>query len=48
MCSAAAAGFAQGVSGFAFSLVALSFWARAVEPQLAAPMSVLGHWPGNW
>lgn len=24
---AAAAGFVQGVSGFAFSLVALSFWA---------------------
>ena len=39
---AAAAGFAQGVSGFAFSLVALSAWAWAVEPQLAAPMSVFG------
>ena len=39
---AAAAGFAQGVSGFAFSLVALSVWAWAVEPQLAAPMAVFG------
>ena len=39
---AAAAGFAQGVSGFAFSLVALSIWAWAVEPQLAAPMAVFG------
>lgn len=39
---AAAAGFAQGVSGFAFSLVALSIWTWAVEPQLAAPMSVFG------
>lgn len=39
---AAAAGFAQGVSGFAFSLVALSIWAWAVEPQIAAPMSVFG------
>lgn len=39
---AAAAGFAQGVSGFAFSLVALSAWAWAVEPQLAAPMAVFG------
>jgi uncharacterized membrane protein YfcA len=39
---AGAAGFAQGVSGFAFSLVALSIWAWAVEPQLAAPMSVFG------
>lgn len=39
---AAVAGFAQGVSGFAFSLVALSIWAWAVEPQMAAPMSVFG------
>jgi uncharacterized membrane protein YfcA len=39
---AAAAGFAQGVSGFAFSLVALSIWAWAVDPRLAAPMSVFG------
>jgi uncharacterized membrane protein YfcA len=39
---AAAAGFAQGVSGFAFSLVALSIWAWAVDPHLAAPMSVFG------
>lgn len=39
---AAAAGFAQGVSGFAFSLVALSIWAWTVEPQMAAPMSVFG------
>lgn len=39
---AAVAGFAQGVSGFAFALVALSIWAWAVPPQLAAPMSVFG------
>lgn len=39
---AALAGFAQGVSGFAFALVALSVWAWAVEPQLAAPMAVFG------
>lgn len=39
---AAIAGFAQGVSGFAFALVALSIWAWAVEPQLAAPMAVFG------
>lgn len=39
---AAVAGFAQGVSGFAFALVALSIWAWAVEPQLAAPMAVFG------
>lgn len=42
LAGAAAAGFAQGVSGFAFSLVALSVWAWAVEPRLAAPMSVFG------
>ena len=42
LAGAAAAGFAQGVSGFAFSLVALSIWAWAVEPQMAAPMSVFG------
>lgn len=39
---AAVAGFAQGVSGFAFSLVALSIWAWAVDPRVAAPMSVFG------
>ncbi|MHA6692848.1 sulfite exporter TauE/SafE family protein [Devosia sp. A449] len=39
---AAAAGFAQGVSGFAFSMVALSIWAWAIDPQLAAPMAVFG------
>lgn len=39
---AVAAGFAQGVSGFAFSLVALSIWAWAIDPQLAAPMAVFG------
>ncbi|MET3925608.1 sulfite exporter TauE/SafE family protein [Devosia sp. 2618] len=42
LAGAAAAGFAQGVSGFAFSLVALSIWAWAIEPQMAAPMAVFG------
>jgi len=42
LAGAAAAGFAQGVSGFAFSLVALSIWAWVVDPQMAAPMSVFG------
>lgn len=37
-----AAGFVQGLSGFAFALVSLSIWAWAVEPQLAAPMAVFG------
>ena len=39
---AAAGGFAQGLTGFAFSLVALSFWARALPPQTAAPLAVFG------
>ena len=47
LAGAAAAGFAQGVSGFAFSLVALSVWAWTVEPQLAAPMSVFGALAGQ-
>jgi uncharacterized membrane protein YfcA len=39
---AAAAGFAQGLSGFAFSMVALSFWAWVIGPQLSAPLAVFG------
>ena len=44
---AALAGFAQGVSGFAYSLVALSVWAWGVDPALAAPMSVFGALTGQ-
>lgn len=44
---AALAGFAQGVSGFAFSLVALSFWAWVIEPQMAGPMAVFGALAGQ-
>jgi uncharacterized membrane protein YfcA len=36
------AGFVQGLSGFAFSLVAMSFWAWSIEPRLAAAMAVFG------
>jgi uncharacterized protein len=39
---AAAAGFVQGLTGFAFSVVALSFWAWALPPQTAAPLAVFG------
>src|SRR5260370_30280658 len=39
---AAAAGFAQGLTGFAFSIVALSFWVWALPPQTAAPLAVFG------
>ena len=36
------AGFAQGLSGFAFAMIALSIWAWALSPQVAAPLSVFG------
>ena len=37
---AVCAGFVQGVSGFAFGMVAMSFWAWVLEPQVAAVLSV--------
>lgn len=39
---AAVAGFVQGLSGFAFSLVATSIWAWTVEPRLAAACAIFG------
>ncbi len=39
---AVAAGFVQGLSGFAFGLVAMTFWAWAIAPQLAGPLVVFG------
>ncbi|HEX6703648.1 MAG TPA: sulfite exporter TauE/SafE family protein [Albitalea sp.] len=44
---AAVAGFVQGLSGFAFGLVATSFWAWAIEPRLAAAMAVFGALTGQ-
>jgi uncharacterized protein len=41
------AGFVQGLSGFAFSLVALSVWAWALDPQTAAPLAVFGSLVGQ-
>lgn len=41
------AGFAQGLSGFAFGLVAMSFWAWVLNPQLAAVLSVIGGLTGQ-
>jgi uncharacterized membrane protein YfcA len=35
-------GFVQGLSGFAFSLVAIPIWTWLVAPQLIGPMSVFG------
>jgi uncharacterized protein len=34
-------GLVQGMTGFAFSVVALSFWAWALHPEVAAPLTVL-------
>jgi len=44
---AAAAGFVQGLSGFGFSLVALSFWAWTLDPKLAAVLAVFGGLTGQ-
>lgn len=41
------AGFVQGLSGFAFGMVAMSFWAWSVEPRLASAMSVFGALTGQ-
>ncbi|MBO9515930.1 MAG: sulfite exporter TauE/SafE family protein [Variovorax sp.] len=44
---AVVAGFVQGLSGFAFGLVAMSFWAWSVDPQLAAVLSTFGALAGQ-
>ena len=44
---AVAAGFVQGLSGFGFGLVAMSFWAWRVDPQLAAVLAVFGSLAGQ-
>ncbi|QFY61927.1 sulfite exporter TauE/SafE family protein [Rhizobium grahamii] len=44
---AVVAGFVQGLSGFAFGLVAMSFWAWTIEPQLAAVLVVFGALTGQ-
>lgn len=44
---AVVAGFVQGLSGFAFSLTAMSIWAWTVEPRLAAVLAVFGALTGQ-
>jgi uncharacterized membrane protein YfcA len=44
---AAAAGFVQGLSGFAFGMVATSIWVWGVEPHLTAVLVVLGGLTGQ-
>jgi uncharacterized protein len=39
---AVVAGFVQGLSGFAFTMVAMSIWAWVLDPQLAAATAVFG------
>jgi hypothetical protein len=44
---AAAAGFVQGLSGFAFGMVSMSIWAWTIDPRLAAAMAVFGSLTGQ-
>lgn len=44
---AVSAGFVQGLSGFAFGLVAMSFWAWVIDPKLAAVLAVTGAFTGQ-
>ncbi|MBB4224319.1 sulfite exporter TauE/SafE family protein [Variovorax guangxiensis] len=41
------AGFVQGLSGFAFGMVAMSVWAWTLEPQLAALLALFGAMTGQ-
>lgn len=41
------AGFVQGLSGFGFSLAAMSIWAWTLEPRLAAVLAVSGGLTGQ-
>jgi uncharacterized protein len=44
---AAAGGFVQGLSGFAFGLVAMAVWAWWLDPALAGPLVVFGSLVGQ-
>ena len=44
---AATAGFVQGLSGFGFGLVAMSFWAWGLVPQQAAVLATVGGLTGQ-
>jgi uncharacterized protein len=45
---AAFGGFAQGLSGFAFGLIALSIWVWVLDPILIAPLIVFGSLAGQF
>ena len=44
---AAVAGLVQGISGFAYAMVAMSIWVWGLDPLVAAPMAVFGGWFGQ-
>lgn len=44
---AAVAGFVQGLSGFAFTMVAMAIWAWTIDPRLAAAVAVFGGMAGQ-
>jgi uncharacterized membrane protein YfcA len=44
---AAIAGFVQGLSGFAFGMVAMSIWVWAIDPKMAVVMSIAGGLSGQ-
>ena len=44
---AVVAGFVQGLSGFAYGLVSMSFWVWTLEPRLAAALAVFGSLTGQ-
>lgn len=44
---AAVGGLVQGISGFAFAMVAMAIWIWGVDPQLAAVMAVFGGLTGQ-
>ena len=44
---AAVAGLVQGISGFAFAMVAMAIWVWTLDPVLAATMAVFGGWFGQ-
>lgn len=47
LAGASLAGLVQGMTGFAYSVVALSFWAWTLAPETAAPLAVLGALTGQ-
>ena len=44
---AMAAGFVQGLSGFAFGMVAMSIWVWGIDPRVAVVMSIAGGLSGQ-